>query len=451
MKQFSLAPLKYKIVTAFLSGCVALLSAYFISNYVFNETFGTLDSFSDLNPKLVLIERLFPEINRLDKAQRLEALRSPIRSMKNFQNSSVKILNMLDSLDLLCNGDTLEVSRIKQMRKLLSDRNNTFINYLELYRKLIRSSSISRDLKKISEDLSVTLKRADSTIVRTSVKTTTTTSIVDIPEKDIKPVKRSFFKKLFAREKTAPKESKPAQRKVITQKIVQQTDTYNIARKDNFSEDLDKTIESIEAKQRVRGSKLLQEEIKLATANAHFIDQLQALLQQVQNDEIREVRERTGSLENIFNEAYAKAGSVIFVFLVLTLLLIALMFIDISKSDKYKKQLLLEKEKAQELEQVKQRFLSNMSHELRTPLQAILGFSEQLKKNDGLQKKALQVIETSSAHLLHLVNEVLDYNRIVSDKFTLSKDEFELANVLGEIADVIDAECEKKGIKFNFH
>jgi PAS domain S-box-containing protein len=65
----------------------------------------------------------------------------------------------------------------------------------------------------------------------------------------------------------------------------------------------------------------------------------------------------------------------------------------------------------------KDEFLASMSHELRTPLNSILGLSESLLEQrrgplNEHQQKSLQIIESSGAHLLELINDVLDLSKI---------------------------------------
>jgi PAS domain S-box-containing protein len=76
---------------------------------------------------------------------------------------------------------------------------------------------------------------------------------------------------------------------------------------------------------------------------------------------------------------------------------------------------------------LKDEFLANMSHELRTPLNAILGLSEALLEQVSgsltpRQVKSITTISTSGAHLLTLINDILDLSKIESGKLELNPD-----------------------------
>jgi CheY-like chemotaxis protein len=94
----------------------------------------------------------------------------------------------------------------------------------------------------------------------------------------------------------------------------------------------------------------------------------------------------------------------------------------------------------------KQRFLSNMSHELRTPLQSIIGYSEKINQQLHPQKKDMEAIAKSSTHLMQIVNEVLDYNRIVSGKFTFVNQPFKVSDIIDEVITAMRPQAENKNI-----
>lgn len=88
---------------------------------------------------------------------------------------------------------------------------------------------------------------------------------------------------------------------------------------------------------------------------------------------------------------------------------------------------LMAKEEALQAEKSKDDFLSNMSHEIRTPLNAILGFVHLLEKSDlsTKDKGYLSVISNSGNSLLSLINDILDFAKIKSGKFTLDPFDFD--------------------------
>lgn len=93
---------------------------------------------------------------------------------------------------------------------------------------------------------------------------------------------------------------------------------------------------------------------------------------------------------------------------------------------------------ANQANEAKSAFLANMSHDIRTPMNAIVGLTTIASENidDTLRvKQCLTRISTSSQHLLSLINNVLDMNKIESGKAVLSQEEFSLT----ELADEIDA------------
>jgi PAS domain S-box-containing protein len=98
---------------------------------------------------------------------------------------------------------------------------------------------------------------------------------------------------------------------------------------------------------------------------------------------------------------------------------------------------LLAAQAAERANAAKTEFLSRMSHELRTPLNAVLGFS-QLLQMDGShpltadQKAKLQHIEDAGAHLLAMINDVLDLSRIESGGLTLAPETVSLSALVQE-------------------
>ncbi|MBO6620527.1 MAG: PAS domain-containing protein [Balneola sp.] len=98
-------------------------------------------------------------------------------------------------------------------------------------------------------------------------------------------------------------------------------------------------------------------------------------------------------------------------------------FLDIGQKKKDEHALKLAKQKAENANAQKNSFLANMSHEIRTPISSILGFLDFLK-NDELSPEDkelfIEIIETNSAQLLNLIEDILDISKIEANQVALN-------------------------------
>jgi signal transduction histidine kinase/ActR/RegA family two-component response regulator len=129
------------------------------------------------------------------------------------------------------------------------------------------------------------------------------------------------------------------------------------------------------------------------------------------------------------------------------------MYLQLTKSDEVIKMLRQrEKERdeaiavAMRASKAKGKFLANMSHEMHTPLNAILGMAAIGKHAEDVQKKneAFEKIETSSLHLLDIINDILDMTKLQGGKFTLSPTRFNFRKMIQNVCDIIMFEVENK-------
>ena len=102
--------------------------------------------------------------------------------------------------------------------------------------------------------------------------------------------------------------------------------------------------------------------------------------------------------------------------------------------------------------EAKSSFLSSVSHDIRTPMNAIIGFLALMR--DEVDDRAAMMeyigrIDAASQHLLNLINDVLDMNKIESGSTTLSLAEMDLAEVIDEINTIIRPQTKAKGQTFD--
>jgi len=111
------------------------------------------------------------------------------------------------------------------------------------------------------------------------------------------------------------------------------------------------------------------------------------------------------------------------------------------------------KDKAEAANRAKSAFLANMSHELRTPLNAILGFSEMIGRDRGLAadvKDKVGLINRAGAHLLSMINDVLDLAKIEAGKLTLAPESTDLPALIGDLGRVFEVRARAAGLRFGW-
>lgn len=108
-----------------------------------------------------------------------------------------------------------------------------------------------------------------------------------------------------------------------------------------------------------------------------------------------------------------------------------------------------EKIKAEKANEAKSIFLFNMSHDIRTPMNAIVGYSQLMKKELTNPKLVhyQEMIEQSSQLLLSIINNVLDMARVESGKMELDENYDVVGNVSQLVCGAFEAEASKKHIE----
>jgi len=109
------------------------------------------------------------------------------------------------------------------------------------------------------------------------------------------------------------------------------------------------------------------------------------------------------------------------------------------------------KERAEAADHLKSAFLATMSHELRTPLNSIIGFTGIILQGlagplNSEQSKQLEMVRSSSRHLLALINDVLDISKIEAGQLEVACERFDLRASINKVVGIVAPLAEKKGL-----
>ena len=108
------------------------------------------------------------------------------------------------------------------------------------------------------------------------------------------------------------------------------------------------------------------------------------------------------------------------------------------------------KSQAEEASHIKDQFLANMSHEIRTPMNAIIGLSHLCLQTamSGKQLDYLQKINGSAKSLLGIINDILDVSKIEAGKMEIDQTNFNLEEVMGNLATIVGNRAQEKKVEF---
>lgn len=428
--------IKGKVIVALLLACFALFMAWGVSKVAFEEMLVTVENITAPSERLRVVNAISRKISSLDQKQKRLAFNDPGNYNRLFKESG-QLRRVLDTLGALYKDDTVQLARIVTIKKLLSERDKQFVNYLKVRERLINNQSFSTRVRNINALVAKGTEKVDSTIVATEQKTSTTT----IYPTEEKP--KGFFNKLFGKRKNQDQDN--SFRIVNEEKITR--DTIALAEEDRIAKNLERSLKQIEREQRIKKERFINREAILADANNLLVSQMLDVLRKVESEVVAQIELNGIQARNVVNTGINTINIIMLVFFLLTVLLLYLILTDITKSNKYRAELELAKDEAEYHGMAKQRFLSNMSHEIRTPLQAIVGYSEIIRQQEHPTRKDIDAIYHSSEHLLQIVNEVLDYNRIISGKFTFTEKAFDIEQLLNEVVSVMRRQAELKSLQ----
>lgn len=426
-----------KIVFVIISCGIALGLAYFISKVAFDEMLNKVNIISTPNEKLRLVSRISRDILQIDQIQRAQVLNH--KDYSEFVNESDFILQSLDTLKGLYPINSLQSNRIDSIRILLNERDKLFNSYIQVRKNLVDNQAFSNQIKNISS-LIQKVPKTDSKVITTEKKITKTVE----PSAEVD--NRGFFAKLFGVKSKSTNSMQTDVPQTVQEELNVKIDTIENPGEENTEAKIDQAIQDLEVKQRQKSATFINHETELTLAGNILVSDMFNILHEVEQEAMQQMEFENLEARVVVNQSVRRISLILLSFFLISAVLIYFILTDLRKGTNYRLALENAKNAAEYHGAAKQRFLSNMSHELRTPLQSIIGYAEQLRYANKDAEK-INVIYNSSQHLLQIVNEVLDYNRINSGKFNFQKEALNLKDIAEEVATAMRPQAKQKNIE----
>ncbi len=122
---------------------------------------------------------------------------------------------------------------------------------------------------------------------------------------------------------------------------------------------------------------------------------------------------------------------------------------DISEREKFINDLKVAKERAEEANRLKTRFINNMSHEIRTPMNGIIGFSS-LLDNPGIKEEKRKyyskIIQSSSHQLLRIIDDILEISNLETRQVKLKEEKINLNDFVLEMFSIFNLKAKERNI-----
>lgn len=436
------ASIKGKIFAIVLVSLAALVSAYFVNKFAFGAIHNSVEDLSHANKKLIAVNNVFFEVNESEKLFR--NLITTDGEVSNFVHQAQKLHALTDSLKSLCKANKYQVALIDSISTLLGKRQKVLLNYVDFRRQLNNTNPLMTHAKALDSLFAIESLAVDSIVYSNEHKSITHSDTVLLQEEQRT---QGLLRRIFRPRK---QDSIRVNTVVMTENN-SKVDTIVQARRNSIMEEAQRIIEEISLEQVNRRKAFRSKETALNNFENSFHNQITHLLSEIEKDITHQTKVTHSEAEKSISNSISRILIILGCFIFFSLVFVLLLLSDITKSNKYRQLLEQARIDAEHQSLYWQGFLSNMSHEIRTPLQAIIGYSEQMIKQENPDDSHIAIIHDSSEHLLQVINEILDYNRISSGKFIFEQVRFNMRQVISDISYLLQLPAEKKGLLLVTH
>ncbi len=443
--------IKPKIIIGFILVLAMAIGAILVTYKGFVELSKTRLTLSGPSQKLIKLNSILADIYEAESNIRTYTLTQDENYLTLYFSFLMSINEKVDTLLILAYDDAVQSGKIMFVQELLTRKKRVLSDLVELKKTDQYSQFYSMALSEVEKiEIDTTQKASVITSTTKTVRSQHDTIIsrheVETPQGMFNKMKRWFAKK-ESTDTTITKLLVEVETKVDTLKRAV------TASSDSLLNEVVKILNIIKLQQQEAIYNVSAKELEILQSDKQIMDQIRTIVSLLEKEELLNsynlARDAREVVKRSTTSLLALGGAALFMVLLFTFLI----FRDISTSNYFRNKLLESKRYAEKLLKIKEEFLSNMSHEIRTPLSAVIGFSRQLKRTELNQSQELYVksLESSSQHLLQIVNDILDLSKIEGGYLQFERIAFSPYDIAHDAIDIFTTKAWEKDISIHYY
>lgn len=207
-------------------------------------------------------------------------------------------------------------------------------------------------------------------------------------------------------------------------------------------------LRTILERERQVNTLIRQRKTRLQRVNSSLTARIDTLLHHYQDSLLNAARDDAQRRQDLRRHSAETIGGIAMGAVLLAALFSVLIGRDISRSNRYRKQLEEARRQAEDLLAARERMMLAITHDFKAPLGSITGYAELLERltTDPRQRFYLDNMQASASHLLKLVTDLLDFHRLDLHKADINRVPFCPARLLEEVRVSFDPLTAAKGL-----
>ena len=192
---------------------------------------------------------------------------------------------------------------------------------------------------------------------------------------------------------------------------------------------------------------------RLRRMNNILTAQVDSLIKQYQQEIIMQATREAENQQAIRKRSTLTIGGVAIGAILLSAVFLIIIWRDITRSNRYRKELEVANRRAEELLKARENLMLTITHDFKAPLSSIIGYIDLLAgETDDEEKRKLYLanMKSSSGHLLKLVSDLLDFHRLDLNKAEVNRTRFNPTQLFNEIRISFEPLTVAKGLTFHF-